>query len=125
MRLTLIIIQNYSDYIIIFLSKFPIIIFLIMNNRVSNVHDTHYLVGSAIGPHPFPTMVRTFQSVIGREVLAEMKRRTGKGPDMVVACVSGGSNAIGLFHPFIDIRRADGSPVRMVGVQAGGEGIAD
>ena len=94
----------------------------VLSDRVSNVEDTHYLVGSAIGPHPFPTIVRTFQSVIGREVLQQLAERVGKTPDVLVACVGGGSNAIGLFHPFNHVKRKDGTPVLMVGVEAGGEG---
>lgn len=80
------------------------------------------MVGSAIGPHPFPTIVREFQSVIGREVLDEFRTTQSKVPDVLVACVGGGSNAIGLFHPFAEVKRDDGSLVRMVGVEAGGEG---
>ncbi|MCA9828905.1 MAG: tryptophan synthase subunit beta [Dehalococcoidia bacterium] len=88
-----------------------------MRDWVTNVRTTHYIIGSAIGPHPFPTIVRDFQSVIGREARAQMLDQAGKLPDVAVACVGGGSNAIGLFHPFID------DPVRLVGVEAGGEGI--
>jgi tryptophan synthase len=72
-----------------------------MRDWVTNVRDTHYLIGSAVGPHPFPTIVRDFQSVIGKEIKAEMQEKIGKLPDAVVACVGGGSNAIGAFHPFI------------------------
>ncbi|ORX96562.1 tryptophan synthase [Basidiobolus meristosporus CBS 931.73] len=89
-----------------------------MRDWVTNVSTTHYLVGSAIGPHPFPTIVREFQSVIGREAREQMLERAGKLPDALVACVGGGSNAIGLFHPFI----GDES-VSIVGVEAGGDGI--
>ena len=88
-----------------------------MRDWVTNVRTTHYLIGSAIGPHPFPTMVRDFQSVIGREARAQMLEQAGKLPDVAVACVGGGSNAIGLFHPFLD------DPVRLVGVEAAGEGL--
>jgi tryptophan synthase beta subunit len=88
-----------------------------MRDWVTNVRDTHYIIGSAIGPHPFPTMVRDFQSVIGREARAQMLEQAGKLPDVAVACVGGGSNAIGLFHPFLD------DPVRLVGVEAAGEGV--
>ena len=88
-----------------------------MRDWVTNVRTTHYLIGSAIGPHPFPTMVRDFQSVIGREARAQMLDQAGKLPDVAVACVGGGSNAIGLFHPFLD------DPVRLVGVEAAGEGL--
>jgi tryptophan synthase beta chain len=78
---------------------------------------THYCFGTAAGPHPFPTLVRDLQSVIGRETRAQMLERTGRLPDMVVACVGGGSNAIGMFHPFVD-----DATVRMVGVEAAGTG---
>ncbi len=88
-----------------------------MRDWVTNVRDTHYLIGSAIGPHPFPTIVRDFQSVIGKEARAQMLDKAGKLPDVVVACVGGGSNAIGMFHPFIN----DHS-VKLVGAEAGGEG---
>jgi len=85
---------------------------------VTNVRSTHYLLGSALGPHPYPIIVREFQSVIGREARAQMLALTGRLPDVCVACVGGGSNAIGLFHAF----REDAG-VRLVGVEAGGEGI--
>jgi tryptophan synthase beta chain len=85
---------------------------------VTNVRTTHYLLGSALGPHPYPTMVRDFQSVIGREARQQILELEGRLPDLLIACVGGGSNAIGLFHPFLD------DPVEMVGVEAGGEGIA-
>ena len=88
-----------------------------MRDWVTNVRTTHYIIGSAIGPHPFPTIVRDFQSVIGREAREQMLAQAGKLPDVAIACVGGGSNAIGLFHPFID------DPVRFIGVEAGGEGI--
>lgn len=89
-----------------------------MRDWVSNVTTTHYLVGSAIGPHPFPTIVRDFQSVIGQETKEQMQAKLGKLPDVVVACVGGGSNAIGMFHPFIN-----DTSVRLVGVEAGGDGV--
>jgi tryptophan synthase beta chain len=85
---------------------------------VTNVQDTHYLLGSALGPHPYPLMVREFQSVIGREAREQVLALAGRLPDVLVACVGGGSNSIGLFHPFL------GDAVRMVGVEAGGLGIA-
>lgn len=88
-----------------------------MRDWVTNVRTTHYIIGSAIGPHPFPTIVRDFQSVIGREARAQMLEQAGKLPDAAIACVGGGSNAIGLFHPFID------DPVRLIGVEAGGDGV--
>lgn len=80
--------------------------------------DTHYLIGSAVGPAPFPAMVRDFQSCIGREMREEILRREGRLPDMVVACVGGGSNAIGTFHPFVP-----DEGVRLVGCEAGGKGV--
>ena len=89
-----------------------------MRDWVTNVETTHYIVGSAIGPHPFPTIVRDFQSVIGRETRAEFKKRVGRLPDVVVACVGGGSNSIGMFHPFVDAEE-----VELVGVEAGGSGV--
>ena len=88
-----------------------------MRDWVTNVRDTHYLIGSAIGPHPFPTIVQDFQAVIGKEARAQMLERTGKLPDVVVACVGGGSNAIGMFHPFVGDKN-----VKLVGCEAGGEG---
>jgi tryptophan synthase len=88
-----------------------------MRDWVTNVETTHYIIGSAIGPHPFPTIVRDFQSVIGKEARAQMLEQAGKLPDVAIACVGGGSNAIGLFHPFIE------DPVRLIGVEAGGDGV--
>lgn len=85
---------------------------------VTNVADTYYLLGSALGPHPYPTMVRDFQSVIGRETREQMKETVGRLPDSVVACVGGGSNAIGIFHAFIPDEQVD-----LIGVEAGGNGI--
>jgi tryptophan synthase beta chain len=86
---------------------------------VTNVETTHYLLGSVVGPHPYPTMVRDFQSVIGTEAKDQMLAAEGRLPDYAVACVGGGSNAMGLFHPFY---RDDS--VRLVGVEAAGEGLA-
>jgi tryptophan synthase beta chain len=86
---------------------------------VANVNNTHYLLGSALGPHPYPTMVREFQSVIGREARAQMLADVGRLPDTVIACVGGGSNAIGIFSAFID-----DEDVELIGVEAGGSGIA-
>src|SRR5262249_43794768 len=88
-----------------------------LRDWVTNVHDTYYLLGSALGPHPYPLMVRQFQSVIGREARKQILSAAGKLPRALIACVGGGSNAIGLFHPFI----ADGG-VRLIGVEAGGQG---
>ena len=84
---------------------------------VTNVRGTHYLIGSAIGPHPYPLIVRELQSVIGSEARAQLLEATGRLPDAAIACVGGGSNAIGLFHPFTD------DPVRLIGVEAAGEGL--
>jgi tryptophan synthase beta chain len=88
-----------------------------LRDWVTNVADTYYLLGSALGPHPYPLMVRDFQSVIGREARAQMLEREGRLPDALVACVGGGSNSIGLFYPFLG-----DEGVRMVGVEAGGSG---
>ncbi|MDT5261309.1 MAG: tryptophan synthase beta chain, partial [Acidobacteriota bacterium] len=88
-----------------------------LRDWVTNVADTYYLLGSALGPHPYPLMVREFQSVIGREARAQFLEREGRMPDALVACVGGGSNSIGLFHPFLE-----DAGVRMVGVEAGGTG---
>ncbi len=85
---------------------------------VANAHDTFYLLGSAVGPHPYPTMVREFQSVIGKEARKQILEAEGKLPDYIVACVGGGSNAIGLFAPFVD-----DLSVKIVGVEPGGKGL--
>lgn len=85
---------------------------------VTNVRDTHYLLGSALGPHPYPTIVREFQSVIGREAREQMLKGVGRLPDTVIACVGGGSNAIGIFSSFVD-----DTEVELIGVEAGGSGI--
>jgi tryptophan synthase beta subunit len=90
-----------------------------MRDWVTNVATTYYLIGSAVGPHPYPVMVRDFQSVIGREARAQVLAEAGRLPDVVVACVGGGSNSIGMFYPF-----AGDESVRLVGVEAGGSGIA-
>jgi tryptophan synthase beta chain len=89
-----------------------------LRDWVANVHDTFYIIGSVVGPHPYPAMVRDFQTVIGRETRAQMLERTGRLPDLVVACVGGGSNAIGMFHPFLD-----DSGVEIHGVEASGDGL--
>ncbi len=89
-----------------------------LRDWVANVHDTFYIIGTAAGPHPYPELVRDFQSVIGKEARAQMLARTGSLPDLLIAAVGGGSNAIGLFHPFLD-----DPDVAMVGVEAAGHGI--
>ena len=89
-----------------------------LRDWVSNVDDTYYIIGTVAGPHPYPEMVRDYQSIIGKEVKDQCMVAEGKLPDALVACVGGGSNAIGLFHPFID-----DDEVRLIGVEAGGEGI--
>jgi tryptophan synthase beta chain len=88
-----------------------------LRDWVSNVETTYYLLGSALGPHPYPLMVRDFQSVIGREAREQVIDKEGRLPDLLVACVGGGSNAIGLFHPFLKDAK-----VKMIGVEAGGRG---
>ncbi|EIW51834.1 tryptophan synthetase [Trametes versicolor FP-101664 SS1] len=90
-----------------------------MRDWVTNLSNTHYLIGSAIGPHPFPTIVRDFQRVIGQEIKEQLREEVGKLPDAVVACVGGGSNAIGTFYDFINEK-----DVRLIGVEAGGEGLS-
>jgi len=89
-----------------------------MRDWVTNVETTHYLLGTVAGPHPFPTMVRDFQRIIGIESRQQVLDLTGRLPDAVLACVGGGSNAIGIFHPFIDDKS-----VRLIGLEAGGSGI--
>ncbi|HZZ30979.1 MAG TPA: tryptophan synthase subunit beta [Phenylobacterium sp.] len=89
-----------------------------LRDWVTNVHDTYYLIGSAAGMHPYPVMVRDFQAIIGREARAQILEAEGRLPDAVVACVGGGSNAIGLFHPFLN-----DPEVKIFGVEAAGEGI--
>jgi tryptophan synthase beta chain len=88
-----------------------------LRDWVTNVDDTYYLLGSALGPHPYPLMVRDYQSVIGREARAQILEREGRLPDLLIACVGGGSNSIGLFHPFLG-----DETVKMIGVEAGGAG---
>jgi tryptophan synthase beta chain len=90
-----------------------------LRDWVTNVEDTYYVLGSAMGPHPYPAMVRDFQSVIGREARAQIVEAEGRLPDLLIACIGGGSNSIGLFYDFI----AD-EAVQMVGVEAGGRGTA-
>ena len=89
-----------------------------MRDWVTNVHDTYYLIGTVAGPHPFPAMVRDFQSVIGKELREQMQEAEGRLPDSLVACIGGGSNALGLFHPFLD-----DPEVNLIGVEAGGMGV--
>ncbi|GGD54072.1 tryptophan synthase subunit beta [Erythrobacter arachoides] len=89
-----------------------------LRDWVANVHDTFYIIGTAAGPHPYPEMVRDFQSVIGTEARAQLLERTGKLPDLCVAAIGGGSNAIGLFHPFLD-----DAEVKLLGVEAAGKGL--
>ena len=89
-----------------------------MRDWVTNVDDTYYIIGSVAGPHPYPQIVRDFNSVVGKEVLVQSKQEIGKMPDLLVACVGGGSNAMGLFYPFLEISTTD-----LVGVEAGGLGL--
>jgi len=89
-----------------------------LRDWVANVYDTFYIIGSAAGPHPYPAMVRDFQTVIGNETRAQLLEREGRPPDLVVACVGGGSNAIGMFHPFLDE-----TTVELHGVEASGDGV--
>ena len=86
-----------------------------MRDWMASVEDTHYIIGSVVGPHPFPRIVSDFQGVIGRETVGQCQRQFGRMPDAVVACVGGGSNAAGMFHPFVDYET-----VRLVGIEAGG-----
>ena len=89
-----------------------------LRDWVANVHDTFYIIGTAAGPHPYPEMVRDFQSVIGKEARSQMQDRIGRLPDLLVAAIGGGSNALGLFHPFLD-----DADVKMLGVEAAGHGL--
>ena len=84
---------------------------------VSNISDTHYLMGSVVGPHPYPSMVRDFQAIIGKETVNEMLKEYRRLPDYIIACVGGGSNAMGIFYPFLNDKE-----VRLVGVEAAGRG---
>ncbi len=90
-----------------------------MRDWVTNVSDTFYIIGTVAGPHPYPMLVRDFQSIIGRESIAQMQEQCGRQPDAVIACVGGGSNAMGIFYPYIPV-----AGVRLIGVEAAGEGIA-
>ena len=89
-----------------------------LRDWVANVGDTFYIIGTVAGPHPYPTMVRDFQSVIGREAREQMMEAEGRLPDTLVACIGGGSNAMGLFHSFLD-----DADVNIIGVEAAGEGL--
>ncbi len=89
-----------------------------LRDWVTNVRDTFYCIGTVAGPHPYPAMVRDFQSIIGKETRAQMQEAEGRLPDSLVACIGGGSNAMGLFHPFLD-----DTSVRIIGVEAGGHGV--
>jgi tryptophan synthase beta chain len=89
-----------------------------LRDWVANVDDTFYIIGTVAGPHPYPTMVRDFQSVIGHEVREQMMQAEGRLPDTLVACIGGGSNAMGLFHPFLD-----DADINIIGVEAAGEGL--
>ena len=91
-----------------------------LRDWVTNVADTFYCIGTVAGPHPYPAMVRDFQSIIGREAREQILEREGRLPDTLVACIGGGSNAMGLFHPFLDDK-----DVRIIGVEAGGHGVDD
>jgi len=90
-----------------------------MRDWVTNVRTTHYIIGSVVGPHPYPMLVRDFQAIIGRETRAQILEREGRLPDYILACVGGGSNAMGIFYPFLE-----DESVKLVGVEAAGEGIA-
>src|ERR1043165_3169559 len=89
-----------------------------LRDWVANVHDTFYIIGSAAGPHPYPAMVRDFQTVIGKETRTQLLEREGRLPALLIACVGGGSNAIGMFHPFLDE-----TTVELHGVEASGDGV--
>lgn len=89
-----------------------------MRDWVTNVHNTFYIIGTVAGPHPYPMMVRDFQAVIGKECISQMQEQIGRQPDYAIACVGGGSNAMGIFHPYIPV-----AGVRLIGVEAAGEGL--
>ncbi|MEW6624495.1 MAG: tryptophan synthase subunit beta [Bacillota bacterium] len=89
-----------------------------LRNWVATVENTHYVIGSVVGPHPYPTMVRDFQKIIGEETLVQIKRAEGRLPDFLIACVGGGSNSMGFFYPFKDIKQ-----VQLIGIEAAGSGI--
>ena len=89
-----------------------------LRDWVANVRTTHYIIGSVVGPHPYPVIVRNFQKVIGDEAKVQIKKAEGKMPDLLIACVGGGSNSMGLFHPFLENKK-----IKMIGVEAGGLGV--
>jgi tryptophan synthase beta chain len=89
-----------------------------MRDWVTNIENTFYIIGTVAGPHPYPMLVRDFQSVIGEECLVQMPEMTGRQPDYVLACIGGGSNAMGIFYPYIDEKN-----VQLIGVEAAGDGI--
>ena len=89
-----------------------------MRDWVTNISNTFYIIGTVAGPHPYPMMVRDFQAVIGKESIAQMQDQCERQPDAVIACVGGGSNAMGIFHPYIPV-----AGVRLIGVEAAGDGI--
>jgi tryptophan synthase beta chain len=91
-----------------------------LRDWMGSVETTHYIIGSVIGPHPFPQIVRDFQSVIGRETLVQCQEQLGRLPDAVVACVGGGSNAAGMFYPFVELTTPEAAKVELLGVEAGG-----
>jgi tryptophan synthase beta chain len=90
-----------------------------MRDWVTNISNTFYIIGTVAGPHPYPMMVRDFQAVIGIEAKDQMQEMIGRQPDAIVACVGGGSNAMGIFYPYIDVEG-----VRLIGVEAGGHGLS-
>jgi tryptophan synthase beta chain len=94
-----------------------------MRDWVTNVDDTFYIIGTVAGPVPYPEMVRDFQCVIGREAIVQMDEAAGCQPDLIAASVGGGSNAIGIFHPYLSYQRKDGKEIKLVGVEAGGKGV--
>ena len=95
-------------------------LFRSMRDWVTNIDDTFYIIGTVAGPHPYPAMVRDFQTIIGREAKQQIQQQAGRLPDALVACVGGGSNAIGLFHPFLGDEQ-----VKMYGVEGGGDGRSE
>lgn len=94
-----------------------------MRDWVTNVDNTFYIIGTVAGPVPYPEMVRDFQCVIGREAIVQMDEAAGRQPDLIAASVGGGSNAMGIFHPYLSYQRKDGKEIKLVGVEAGGKGV--